>query len=185
MQGSQTAKSSIILMMPCLGVSMPSKTEQWLSSNRNHSKQRWGGESLVRTIYVLMITGLALCPSGCQRHDADKHAVISVVLAKERAGWTDSRRLPCLIADVRKSPFVGDEQSIFSISDPRAPKYFKLCGPKPDSYYQIYDPEITGTRALVMLDYHCGGMCGSGSSVYLQRDKDKWKVTEEQRRWIS
>lgn len=142
-------------------------------------------EPSVRINYMLIIAALGLCTAACQRHDLDKHAVISALLAKESAQWSDPRRRPCVMADVRKSPYVGDEQSTFSIAGSDTSKFFRICGADAGPHYQIYDPEIAGDRALIMLDFHCGDMCGSGSSVYLDKKEGEWKVAEEQRRWIS
>lgn len=40
-------------------------------------------------------------------------------------------------------------------------------------------------RALVYVDYHCGGRCGTGELILLRRTGGGWDVAERKRVWIS
>ena len=43
-----------------------------------------------------------------------------------------------------------------------------------------------GRQALLMLDHRCGGVCGAGHIVLLERDDaGKWRVTQARMTWIS
>lgn len=40
-------------------------------------------------------------------------------------------------------------------------------------------------RALVYVDYHCGGRCGTGELILLRRTGGRWAIEERQRVWVS
>jgi hypothetical protein len=40
-------------------------------------------------------------------------------------------------------------------------------------------------RALVYVDYHCGGRCGTGELILLRRAGERWEIAERKRLWIS
>lgn len=43
-----------------------------------------------------------------------------------------------------------------------------------------------GRSALVYYEYHCGGLCGAGHLVFLERQADdRWRVTVALQTWVS
>jgi hypothetical protein len=40
-------------------------------------------------------------------------------------------------------------------------------------------------KAYVELNHYCGGLCGSGKSIYLKKINKKWKIVDKWRTWIS
>jgi hypothetical protein len=42
-----------------------------------------------------------------------------------------------------------------------------------------------GSQALIYVEVHCGGLCGTGMLILLSRSGDKWTVTDSDRAWIS
>lgn len=128
---------------------------------------------------------MCLASTSCHRNAADKEAAIAATLGKEAIQWKDTRRIPCIMADVKRSAYDDGRPVAYPLLPSALPKSFKFCSGQYDSYYQIYDPEIAGDRASVELDFKCGSMCGGGSAYLLQRQKAGWKVLEVTQRWVS
>ena len=40
-------------------------------------------------------------------------------------------------------------------------------------------------KAYIELDYHCGGLCGSGRAYFLEKIEGRWKVISKWKTWIS
>lgn len=40
-------------------------------------------------------------------------------------------------------------------------------------------------RALVYVDFHCGGRCGTGELILLRRTGERWEIVEKKRVWVS
>ena len=40
-------------------------------------------------------------------------------------------------------------------------------------------------KAIVYTSYVCGGLCGNGDTIYLEKINGKWKIIERKTRWIS
>lgn len=55
------------------------------------------------------------------------------------------------------------------------------------SYYIISLPvfSLDNQNAYVELNHYCGGLCGSGSSIYLKKINGKWKIIDFWGNWIS
>lgn len=58
---------------------------------------------------------------------------------------------------------------------------------KPYSYYQMTIPifSFDKKKAYLELNHYCGGLCGSGKSIYLKKINSKWKIIEKWCTWIS
>lgn len=58
---------------------------------------------------------------------------------------------------------------------------------KRSKFYEMTIPifSMDQQSAYVELDYHCGGLCGSGQAIFLKKIKSKWKIIIQWRSWIS
>jgi len=59
----------------------------------------------------------------------------------------------------------------------------------PDSggFISLSRPGFNAARnqALVYIEHHCGGLCGTGRYVLLEKSKDRWRVIQEEMVWVS
>ena len=55
------------------------------------------------------------------------------------------------------------------------------------NYYEMTIPIFSKDKqkAYLELNHYCGGLCGSGKSIYLKKINGKWKIVEKWRTWIS
>jgi len=54
-------------------------------------------------------------------------------------------------------------------------------------FYEITIPVFSSDnqKAYVQLSHYCGGLCGSGKDIYLEKINGKWKIVDKCRTWIS
>lgn len=55
------------------------------------------------------------------------------------------------------------------------------------NYYEMTIPifSLDGQKAYLELNHYCGGLCGSGKSIFLKKINGKWKITDKWETWIS
>jgi len=58
---------------------------------------------------------------------------------------------------------------------------------QPYNYYEMTIPVFSAdnTKAYIQLNHYCGGLCGSGTAIYLSKSNGKWKVIDKHEIWIS
>jgi len=63
----------------------------------------------------------------------------------------------------------------------------KLKNGKQYNFYEMKVPvfSLDNQKAYVELDYRCGGLCGGGKAIFLEKIKGKWKIVEKRTTWIS
>ncbi|MFS0735741.1 hypothetical protein ABC347_01710 [Sphingomonas sp. 1P06PA] len=118
---------------------------------------------------VAIATMLCLGGVGCGHRDTEQEAIIAAALASDQVYREISGKRPCIQADVRSSSSGSNSGVVYPLPSRLLPKSLNLCGNQIDEYFQIYDPEIVGNRATLDLDFHCGGLCGAGSTLALER----------------
>ncbi len=55
------------------------------------------------------------------------------------------------------------------------------------NFYEMTIPIFSSDnqKAYVELNHYCGGLCGSGKSIYLKKINRKWKIVDKWSTWIS
>lgn len=55
------------------------------------------------------------------------------------------------------------------------------------NFYEMTIPIFSSDnqKAYIELNHYCGGLCGSGKSIFLKKIDGKWKIIEIWRTWIS
>lgn len=55
------------------------------------------------------------------------------------------------------------------------------------NYYEMTIPIFSkdNQKAYLELNHYCGGLCGSGKSIYLKKINKKWRIVDKWRTWIS
>ncbi len=58
---------------------------------------------------------------------------------------------------------------------------------KPFDFYEMTIPifSLDNQKAYLELNHYCGGLLGSGISIYLQKINGKWKIIDKRQTWIS
>ena len=126
--------------------------------------------------------GLSLNPNSSQRPNDDT------------VEHFNSRRLstchlkPQLDATISYRFISGEElKEIFEKGVASGWKTFYKKYPKSSGYWD-FSPvgySSNGTKALVYLGHHCGGLCGTGHLVLLAKENDRWRVKNRVMLWIS
>ncbi|EKT3966161.1 hypothetical protein NTJ12_001216 [Flavobacterium psychrophilum] len=55
------------------------------------------------------------------------------------------------------------------------------------NFYEMTIPVFSSDnqKAYLELNHYCGGLCGSGKSIFLKKINSKWKIVDKWRTWIS
>jgi len=55
------------------------------------------------------------------------------------------------------------------------------------NFYEMTIPIFSSDnqKAYLELNHYCGGLCGSGKSIFLKKINGKWKIIDKWRTWIS
>ena len=55
------------------------------------------------------------------------------------------------------------------------------------NYFEITMPifSLDKNKAYLEINHYCGGLCGSGKSIFLKKINGKWKIIDKWRTWIS
>ena len=63
----------------------------------------------------------------------------------------------------------------------------KIKNEKNYRFYEMSIPifSLDKQKAYVQLGYHCGNLCGRGTSIYLRKLNGKWMIVQKWRTWIS
>jgi hypothetical protein len=81
------------------------------------------------------------------------------------------------------------EKSVVEIINSTTKQKEKIKKEKGESYnfYEMTIPIFSSDKqkAYLELNHYCGGLCGSGKSIYLKKINGKWKVIDKWRTWIS
>ena len=58
---------------------------------------------------------------------------------------------------------------------------------RPFDFYEMTIPlfSLNHQKAYLELNHYCGGLCGSGISIYLQKINGKWKIVNKRQTWMS
>ncbi|MCL1669133.1 hypothetical protein M2T82_13770 [Elizabethkingia ursingii] len=64
-------------------------------------------------------------------------------------------------------------------------KMMDSCDPYFTAAYYFSEIKFTGNKALVMLNFQCGGRCGKGILIKLLKENNQWKIVKEDMVWIS
>jgi hypothetical protein len=58
---------------------------------------------------------------------------------------------------------------------------------RPFDFYEMTIPifSLDNQKAYLELNHYCGGLCGSGISIYLQKSNGKWKIIDKRQTWMS
>lgn len=85
--------------------------------------------------------------------------------------------------------FIGERElhGIFEVGAKSGWSKFYELYPKSHGYWD-FSPvgfNTAGDQALVYVGHHCGGLCGNGSYIVLQKKGDQWSVESWTMAWIS
>lgn len=132
---------------------------------------------------------MVACLGACKKQADERLAVIEFVLRSEAKEWMKSFTIdeyPCVKLGVLGSIDSRNQKVTMTIplSSIRAPFTPCVAG-KSESDFQFYEPEIAGDVAYISADFRCGGMCGKGETLFLERTGSGWKVGGRMTRWIS
>jgi len=135
------------------------------------------------------LASMVACLSACKKQPDEKLAVIEFVLRSEAKEWMKGFTIdgyPCVKLGVLGSIDSRNQKVTMTIplSLIRAPFTPCVAGTS-ESDFQIYEPEIAGDVAYISADFRCGGMCGKGETLFLERTDSGWKVGGRMTRWIS
>ncbi|MBP6557969.1 MAG: hypothetical protein KAX93_05825 [Flavobacterium sp.] len=58
---------------------------------------------------------------------------------------------------------------------------------RPFDFYEMTIPifSLDNQKAYLELNHYCGGLCGSGISIYLRKINGKWKIVDKRQTWMS
>ncbi|HAY3542493.1 hypothetical protein [Elizabethkingia anophelis] len=59
------------------------------------------------------------------------------------------------------------------------------CDPYFTAAFYFSEIKFTGNKAIVMLNFQCGGKCGKGILIRLLKENSQWKIIKEDMIWIS
>ncbi|MCL1679133.1 hypothetical protein M2T92_08875 [Elizabethkingia miricola] len=59
------------------------------------------------------------------------------------------------------------------------------CDPYFTAAFYFSEIKFTSNKALVMLNFQCGGKCGKGILIRLLKENSRWKIIKEDMVWIS
>ena len=107
----------------------------------------------------------------------------------------------------RKSGFFSTKDSLYLVEQNSNPQKFKIDqilldkinqttkekeinkkeSGKSFNFYEMTIPifSLDNQKAYLELNHYCGGLCGSGESIYLEKIKGKWKIIDKWTTWIS
>ena len=78
------------------------------------------------------------------------------------------------------------ETNLITLAHPDA--LFAVMQSNPDrfgGFSKFSRPGYEGSHAIVCATYTCGGLCGKGWLILLNREVDRWRVTSAQLIWVS
>ena len=104
--------------------------------------------------------------SGCTDPHGDERAIIEAALQKTAEQAVNAVQQRCVKPEVIEYGDAGPHNAGLTIPASAVPEHLRLCTDDlPDSYYEVYLPEIGGDAASVNVDFQCGAVCGGGTST--------------------
>ncbi|MET0373689.1 MAG: hypothetical protein ABW128_05460, partial [Rhizorhabdus sp.] len=131
---------------------------------------------------ALLIASAGL--SGCSEQVDDREIIRTVLRHEFRDRQADDKA--CVLAEVLFDSGERDNRLAILLDKSSMPKDIPLCQTEYNKvYYQVFKPSANKLLALVDVDFHCGGMCGGGTTYELRSVNEEWKIVGENPRWRS